>query len=87
MRSILAEHIMATLETYRERHNREPERLCIGRWDARELAHVLSPMMQPPATPRDIVANARGGTLEVFDIPVQLDARLGRCPAALWWQP
>lgn len=71
---------------YAAKTGADPKTLAIGRWDARELAYWLAPVLSPPCSARQALKIARDG-VNVGGADVKVDGRIGRMPRALWWHP
>lgn len=87
---VLLDHMSATLKRYVAEHGRKPEILAIGRWDAREIARyaaALSGGVTSAPSARGLFRGLCSGDAVLFGVPIQVDARIGRMPGELWWQP
>lgn len=84
----LMEHLSATRRTFMDRTGKAPGTLAMGRWDIRELAHLMAANLPGDITALDIVRGSmEETTISLLGADVKIDFRVGRMPGALWWHP
>lgn len=91
--SILYDHITTLRQRFISDHGKEPTILWLGRWDARELARFVAPLLThtsagkplDPMRPSEVLRAARDGA-EFGGAKVKVDGRIGRMPLAMCWQ-